>query len=111
MRVFLFCCFLWSTTSFAQSNTKNVIVKFKKSSDYSIDYSRGIITTNNVKLLQAMNEAKVKKIISLIPKAKTVNLKKIELIADIHIFQIDDYANVNKIIGDLQETGVFEYVE
>jgi subtilisin family serine protease len=111
MRVFLLLFFFWSSTSFAQSNAKNVIVKFKKTSDYSIDYSRGSITTGNLKLSEVIKKAKVKKITSLLPKKRNVNLKKTELIDDIHFFQIDDQADVNKILSDLQETGLFQYVE
>src|SRR5688572_14141816 len=89
-----------------------IIVKVKAEVDYTIDYAHNSVRTSHPLLAKAINEAGVIQITSLIHPGnkKASQFRQLHLVKHIHILQLSDTANIERVINDLQQSGVFEYV-
>ena len=105
--ILLSIAFLLGLTSQGQVN---IIVKIKPEISYQIDYGKNTLVTSNAVLAAAMNDAHVQKITSLVYKKMPENIQRIDLVKNIHIFQVDALKQ-DEIIGSLLQTGLFMYVE
>ena len=105
--ILLSIAFLLGLTSQGQVN---IIVKIKPEISYQIDYGKNTLVTSNAVLAAAMNDAHVQKITSLVYKKMPENIQRIDLVKNIHIFQVDALKQ-DEIIGSLLKTGLFMYVE
>lgn len=88
----------------------NIIVKIKPEVSYQIDYAKNTVVTSNTVLASALNNAHIQKITSLLYKKVPANLQRLDLIKNLHFFQVET-SKRDEIINSLQKTGLFVYVE
>jgi len=101
-----------------QANGRNtalqrVIVKFKNSVSYTVDYKANKFLLKKQYLGVRLLQKSLTRIISLIPQEakKTRKLASSNLLQNIHFLQFNNQQTLSSLISQLQKTGLFEYVE